>query len=110
MHTALLVIATLMLFMMPNTSEQTDVKSLAISPDSRFVVSARSDTLTVWDIESCSLLSVFGTHQGIVNSVSYSPDGQHVVTGSDDQTAIIWNVTTGEKVHTLHHADLEKNM
>lgn len=104
MHTSLLLIASLILLMIPNTSAQTNtVESLAISPDSRFIVSASSNTITVWDIETCSSLSVLEGHKGIVNSVSYSPDGQHIVTGSNDKTAIIWDVSTGKKVHTLHH-------
>ena len=35
-------------------------------------------------------------HSGGINSVSFSPDGTKVVTGSDDNLAIIWNVKTGE--------------
>lgn len=104
MHASLLLIASLILLMMPNTSAQTDtVKSLAVSPDSHFVVSASSATITIWDIDTCSSLSVLEGHQGVVNSVAYSPDGQHIITGSDDQTAIIWNVSIGKKVHTLRH-------
>jgi WD40 repeat protein len=40
-------------------------------------------------------------HTGCVYSVCVSSDGKHVVTGSDDNTAKIWDIKTGELVHTL---------
>jgi len=37
-------------------------------------------------------------HTGWVNSVDFSPDGKHVVSGSDDTLAKIWDVATGALV------------
>ena len=34
-------------------------------------------------------------HSQSVTSVCYSPDGLHIVTGSCDHTAIVWNAITG---------------
>lgn len=35
-------------------------------------------------------------HVDAVEDANFSPDGQLIVTASDDHTAVIWNVTTGE--------------
>eukprot|EP01043_Picozoa_sp_COSAG02_P112080 COSAG02_NODE_48263_length_335_cov_0.652542_1_plen_111_part_11 len=34
-------------------------------------------------------------HTGWVSSASFSPDGQHIVTASDDKTARVWDAQTG---------------
>ena len=36
-----------------------------------------------------------------VYSVAFSPDGTKVVSGSGDSTVKIWNVETGDVLHTL---------
>jgi len=41
-------------------------------------------------------------HRDDVNSVAFSPDGRILVTGSDDDTAILWDTSTGRKLRTLH--------
>ena len=40
-------------------------------------------------------------HSGPVYSVAYSPDGKHIVSGSDDKTVKIWDSTTGKEVSVL---------
>ena len=40
-------------------------------------------------------------HSEDVWSVAFSPDGIKVVSGSSDRTVKIWNVETGDVLHTL---------
>ncbi|KAJ3078474.1 hypothetical protein HK102_004475 [Quaeritorhiza haematococci] len=46
------------------------------------------------------LMTLFG-HQRRINSVAMTPDGRYVVTGSGDETAKIWDLTSGKEVREL---------
>ena len=40
-------------------------------------------------------------HSSWVRSVSYSPDGKHIVSGSWDNTVKVWDSQTGKEVNVL---------
>ena len=40
-------------------------------------------------------------HSDSVWSVSYSPDGKHIVSGSRDRTVKIWDAQSGEEVRVV---------
>ena len=40
----------------------------------------------------------FASHRAPVCSVAFSPDGEHIVSGSKDQTICVWSAVTGERV------------
>jgi hypothetical protein len=43
-----------------------------------------------------SAAGFFAGHTDSVRSVAFSPDGQHIVSGSNDLTIRVWNVMIGE--------------
>ena len=49
---------------------------------------------TLWLRES-PLRAALQGHTGMVYSVAFSPDGKRVLTGSRDNTARVWDATTG---------------
>ena len=56
-------------------------------------------------LENASVAYTLG-HSGSVNSVAISPDGQILVSGSDDNTITIWDLSTGQELRTLTgHSD-----
>lgn len=69
------------------------------------VVSILSTTLFAFVAESADTPSpeiyLQLGHSGPVNSVSYSPDGKFIVSGSDDNTVRIWDVATKKPIRTL---------
>jgi WD40 repeat protein/DNA-binding SARP family transcriptional activator len=44
-------------------------------------------------------------HRGRVTALVFSPDSQHLLTGSDDGTAIVWNARSGARERTLRGHD-----
>ncbi len=48
-----------------------------------------------------NILAVLEGHTGFVMSVAWSPDAAKVAAGSRDKTVIIWEPTTGERLHML---------
>lgn len=96
------------------------VNSAQFSPDGKRMVTASSDgTARVWDVATGQVLAELRGH-GVtltveaispetfddVNSARFSPDGQRIVTTSNDRTVRIWDAATGAELAALRgHAD-----
>jgi WD40 repeat protein/energy-coupling factor transporter ATP-binding protein EcfA2 len=66
------------------------VAALEFSRDAKFLLSAAGTQVQVWDALDGRLLGRLTNHIGPVNSAVFSPDGQRVLTASDDGTALLW--------------------
>lgn len=93
------------------------VRAVAISKDGQFFVSGSDDdTARVWrfsgegghpgeeENNAAELVRVLQGHASFVRSVAFSPDGNFVVTGSDDHTARVWSMESGTLVSWVNMA------
>jgi WD40 repeat protein len=88
------------------------VTSVAFSPDGRWLlagyymnVKGESYAL-LWDVWTGNKVGRFVGHGGTVSSVTFAPDGKTCATGSQDTTALIWDVDTRLRQRKPRQLDL----
>ncbi len=64
----------------------------------------REHLLRLWSIDG-KLIRTFKGHTAWINSVSFSPDGQTILSGGGDKTIKIWNSKNGEEIKTILEKD-----
>ena len=91
------------------TAERTRtwVRSLAFSKDGQRIASASDNNVRVWDTVSGDEVMCLEGHEDVVTSVSFSPDDQLIVSGSEDRTARIWDCENWMEVNCLRDHDEE---
>lgn len=72
------------------------IRTVALSGDGTKALSASSAALNLWDLEYEEAARRTDRHVRAVRAVGLSLDGATAVSGSDDGTAKIWHVETGE--------------
>lgn len=95
------------------TGHEDRVRFAAFSRDGKRVLTSSNDrTARVWDLTegatpdgslkvAVQAAQVFQGHEWAVLSAEFSDDGQFVITASEDNTARIWSIETGEQIASL---------
>jgi WD40 repeat protein/tRNA A-37 threonylcarbamoyl transferase component Bud32 len=75
------------------------VSAIAISGSKSLILGCVDGQLRVLDLESDMQSQLLKGHTGRILHISVSPDGGRCATGSDDNTARVWNLETGEQMY-----------
>lgn len=49
--------------------------------------------MTIWDLANGRPLRRLEGHRSAINAMAFAPDGRSLVTGAEDGTALIWDVS-----------------
>jgi serine/threonine protein kinase len=81
------------------------VESVSFSPDGKILASGGCDerknyeckiaSIKLWEVNTGRLIRTLAGHTDYVHSVSFSPDGKILASGSGDKTIKLWEVSTG---------------
>jgi WD40 repeat protein len=94
-----------------------DAQEAIFSPDGRYILTRsrpryangrnlNDDAVNLWDANTGQIVRTFTGHTGTVLTISFSRDGQSILTGSDDKTARLWQTATGrELMRFIGHDD-----
>jgi eukaryotic-like serine/threonine-protein kinase len=85
------------------------VRSVVFSRNGQTLISAgeerdslqQSYLIKIWDVVNQRVSQTLDAHTDIIQSLSLSPDGQLLASGSRDNTIQLWNMATNELMKTL---------
>ena len=67
--------------------------TVSFSPDSSTLANTGYESVGLWKVDSGEKIATLTGHAGWVNAVAFSPDGRSLISGGNDETLRIWNVT-----------------
>ncbi|KAJ6576163.1 WD40-repeat-containing domain protein [Mycena vulgaris] len=83
------------------------ITCVAFSPLGCIASASQDRTICLWTSNGRPMLEPLIGHTRTVTCVSFSEDGKHLVSGSRDQTARVWNVLTGQEIAKFaRHTDI----
>ncbi len=69
------------------------------------MTAAADGRIKVWDAMKGEELAARREHDGAIYGLAFTPDGTRLVSGSYDQTAVVWETASWRPVATLRYAD-----
>lgn len=81
------------------------ITRIALSPDGKTLASGggvHDRTIKIWNLQTGTEIRTLQPRpSGEVTALSFTPDGQMLVSASHDKTVRVWDWQTGEEIHSL---------
>lgn len=88
--------------------ERSFVSVMALSPDNKTLVTAKENTLLVYDLASAKLLKTLEGHVDYVQTVVVSRDGRYALSGSTNhdkkakKSLLLWDLESGKELRSFN--------
>lgn len=80
---------------------------VAASPDGQVLAFSDNDRIQIWNITQNTFLGELPGHIDAIIALAFSPDGKLLASASRDQTALLWEVSSGDLLRDLSKAGYE---
>ena len=84
------------------------IGAMAVAPDGRLLAAAvrpvapdKGPVIRLYDFANGTQIGLLEGHNGGINSLAFSSDDRHLISGGSDHTAIIWDADARKTVHVL---------
>jgi WD40 repeat protein len=77
------------------------LRGASFSPCGRQILTWAGDTAYIWDAHTRQLAYLLSGHASNLNYATFAPDGNVIVTVSDDSSVRLWQAGNGELLHVL---------
>lgn len=84
-------------------TETSGLTRVAWSPDGELLAVARTDHRVDLYSDEGDLISQLRNHQGTVLTLAFSPDGQYLVSGGEDQQVVRWDIDRVRSLNVLEY-------
>lgn len=74
------------------------VRKLRFSPDGKILATLCSGIIQLWDLEKGTPLNVPMKHESTVLDFNFSPNGQTIITSTENNVCRLWDVKTGKGI------------
>ena len=74
------------------------VRKLRFSPDGKILATLCSGIIQLWDLEKGTPLNVPMKHESTVLDFNFSPNGQTIITSTENNVCRLWDVKTGKEI------------
>jgi serine/threonine protein kinase len=77
-----------------------EIRAVAFSPTQDLIATASGFTIRLYDVRGQEVRRLSG-HSGSIKCITFSRDGRRLVSGSDDKSTRVWDVSSGREVLRL---------
>lgn len=84
------------------TGQRSSIKTVAFSPDSRYVVTGADDnTIFIYDLQTMKFVTKFTDRMSYPAGLTFTSDGKKIISGNYDKVIRIWNFEDKKLVQKL---------